>query len=39
MAESYKKLAREKQGALCVAIDLPTEYSPPPPQAGFFIAY
>jgi hypothetical protein len=27
--------ATEKQGALYVAIDLPTEYSPPPPRAGF----
>jgi hypothetical protein len=24
---------------LAITIDLPTEYSPPPPSAGFFIAY
>ena len=38
-AESNTKPAREKQGALIVAIDLPTKHSLAPSQGGVFISY
>ena len=37
MTKSNTKPAREKQGALIVAIYLPTKYSLAPSQGGFFL--